>query len=109
MATGLERLWIDLFPEYQKTEEDMTKRWVDNRLTVACKHGFTLLYDEFTRSAPEANNVLLSILSEKCWTLGGKRRRTIISHGSTLILQPIFTSNPEEYAGIVHREPGCTS
>src|SRR4030042_1731957 len=38
-----------------KTEEDLTKRWVDNRLTVACKYGFTLLYDEFTRSRAEAN------------------------------------------------------
>ena len=44
-----------------KTEEDMVKRWVDNRLTIACKYGFTLIYDEFTRSRPEANNILLSI------------------------------------------------
>ncbi|MBU4362477.1 AAA family ATPase, partial [bacterium] len=29
-----------------KVEEDMVKRWVDNRLTVACKYGFTLIYDE---------------------------------------------------------------
>ena len=48
-----------------KTEEDMSRRWVDNRLTVACKHGFTLIYDEFTRSRPEANNVLLAVLEER--------------------------------------------
>ena len=48
-----------------KTEEDMTRRWVDSRLTVAARHGFTLVYDEFTRSRPEANNVLLSVLQEK--------------------------------------------
>src|SRR3990170_1829035 len=52
-----------------KVEEDMAKRWVDNRLTVACKYGFTLIYDEFTRSRPEANNILLSILSEKVMDL----------------------------------------
>jgi len=85
-----------------KVEEDMVKRWVDNRLTVACKYGFTLIYDEFTRSRPEANNILLSILQEKIMDLpigrGGDE--------SYLRVDPefnaIFTSNPEEYAG-VHR------
>ena len=83
-----------------KTEEDMTRRWVDNRLTVACKYGFTLIYDEFTRSRPEANNVLLSVLQEKMMALpaaGG--------NGSNYLrvdpqFTAIFTSNPEEYAGV---------
>ncbi|MDO8485169.1 MAG: AAA family ATPase, partial [Candidatus Limnocylindrales bacterium] len=48
-----------------KTEEDMSRRWTDNRLTVACRYGFTLVYDEFTRSRAEANNVLLAVLQEK--------------------------------------------
>ncbi|MFN3476696.1 MAG: AAA family ATPase, partial [Candidatus Methylomirabilales bacterium] len=48
-----------------KVEEDMIKRWVDYRLTTACKYGLTLIYDEFTRSRPETNNVLLSILQER--------------------------------------------
>ena len=52
-----------------KTEEDMSKKWIDNRLTIACKYGFTLIYDEFTRSRPEANNVLLSVLQEKMMDL----------------------------------------
>ena len=85
-----------------KTEEDMVKRWVDNRLTVACKYGFTLIYDEFTRSRPEANNVLLSILSEKMMDLpvgrGGEEPYLKVDPNFTAI----FTSNPEEYAG-VHR------
>ncbi|MDD3978388.1 MAG: gas vesicle protein GvpN, partial [Methanomicrobium sp.] len=85
-----------------KTEEDMVKRWVDNRLTVACKNGFTMVYDEFTRSRPEANNVLLSILQEKIMDLPAGRG----SEGPYLKVHPdftaIFTSNPEEYAG-VHR------
>lgn len=84
-----------------KVEEDMIKRWVDNRLTVACKYGFTLIYDEFTRSRPEANNILLSILQEKIMGLP-------VGRGDEPYLKvdpdftAIFTSNPEEYAG-VHR------
>jgi nitric oxide reductase NorQ protein len=85
-----------------KTEEDMVKRWVDNRLTVACKYGFTLIYDEFTRSRPEANNILLSILQEKMMDLPAARD----GQEPYLKVHPdftaIFTSNPEEYAG-VHR------
>jgi len=85
-----------------KTEEDMVKRWVDNRLTVACKYGFTLIYDEFTRSRPEANNILLSILQEKMMDLpvgrGGEEPYLKVDPNFTAI----FTSNPEEYAG-VHR------
>jgi nitric oxide reductase NorQ protein len=85
-----------------KTEEDMVKRWVDNRLTVACKYGFTLIYDEFTRSRPEANNILLSILQEKMMDLPVARD----GDEPYLKVHPdftaIFTSNPEEYAG-VHR------
>jgi len=84
-----------------KLEEDMVKRWVDNRLTVACKYGFTLIYDEFTRSRPEANNILLSILQEKMMDLPAGR-----GEEPYLKVDPdftaIFTSNPEEYAG-VHR------
>jgi len=84
-----------------KVEEDMTKRWVDSRLTIACKYGFTLIYDEFTRSRPEANNILLSILQEKMMDLPVGR-----GEDPYLKVDPdftgIFTSNPEEYAG-VHR------
>jgi len=83
-----------------KVEQDMYKRWVDNRLTLACKHGFTLVYDEFTRSRPEANNVLLSILQEKIMDLpmerNGEERHYLKVHPR---FSAIFTSNPEEYAG----------
>ena len=83
-----------------KTEEDMTRRWVDNRLTVACKYGFTLIYDEFTRSRAEANNVLLSVLQEKMLDLPAARE----GGEDYLRVDPnftaIFTSNPEEYAGV---------
>ena len=82
-----------------KTEEEVKSLWVDNRLTTACQNGDTLLYDEFTRSRPEANNVLLSILSEKILNMPKLRS----SGEGYLEVHPdfhaIFTSNPEEYAG----------
>ncbi|MBI4302919.1 MAG: gas vesicle protein GvpN [Chloroflexi bacterium] len=82
-----------------KTDETMTQHWIDNRLTTACQHGLTLVYDEFTRSRPEANNILLSILEEKILVLPGAR-----GGDSYLKVHPdfraIFTSNPEEYAGV---------
>jgi gas vesicle protein GvpN len=74
--------------------------WVDNRLTTACQHGYTLIYDEFNRSRPEANNALLSVLEERILNLPGLRR----SGAGYLEVHPefraIFTSNPEEYAGV---------
>ena len=83
-----------------KTEEELKSLWVDNRLTTACQNGDTLIYDEFTRSRPEANNALLSILSEKILNLPKLRR----SGEGYLEVHPdfhaIFTSNPGEYAGV---------
>ncbi len=82
-----------------KTEENVNILWMDNRLTQACKKGYTLIYDEFTRSRPEVNNVLLSILEEKILNLTrpGKGKEGFLEvHPS---FRAIFTSNPEEYAG----------
>ena len=85
-----------------RTEEELRTAWQDNRLTTACRHGYTLIYDEFTRSKPEANNALLSVLEEKLLNLPRLER-----HGDAILevhpdFRAIFTSNPEEYAG-VHR------
>ena len=95
----LRRVRDEYISSVKKLEEDLVKKWVDNRLTVACKNGFTLIYDEFTRSRPEANNVLLGILEEKMLELP-----SIGSDETYLRVDPnfraIFTSNPEEYAGI---------
>ena len=83
-----------------KTEEEMKTLWTSNRLTTACQNGDTLIYDEFTRSRPEANNALLSILGERILNLPKLRR----SGEGYLEVHPefrvIFTSNPEEYAGV---------
>jgi nitric oxide reductase NorQ protein len=82
-----------------KTDESMTQSWVDNRLTTACEYGLTLIYDEFTRSRPEANNVLLAVLEERILPLpvarGGVNYIKVHQDFSA-----IFTSNPEEYAGV---------
>jgi len=83
-----------------KAEENMSAVWMDNRLTTACRHGYTLIYDEFNRSRPEANNVLLSVLEERVLPVPGLSR----SEGGYLEVHPdfraIFTSNPEEYSGV---------
>lgn len=81
-----------------KTEEDMVQRWVDHRLATACREGFTLIYDEFTRSRPEANNILLSVLEERILILPHTTDNAgyIKVHPEFTVL---FTSNPEEYAG----------
>lgn len=85
-----------------KEEQEFQKHWVDNRLTLACRFGFTLIYDEFTRSKPEANNILLSVLEERMMNLPVSRA----GEEPYLAVHPnftgLFTSNPEEYAG-VHR------
>lgn len=52
-----------------KTEENIRNIWVDQGLTTACKNGYTLVYDEFSRSHAEANNVLLSVLEERLLVL----------------------------------------
>jgi gas vesicle protein GvpN len=82
-----------------KVEDELRQNWVDSRLTLACKEGFTLVYDEFNRSRPEVNNVLLSALEEKLLALPP-------SHGRSEYVRvnphfrAIFTSNPEEYCGV---------
>ncbi len=82
-----------------KTEENVSKTWVDHRLTNACKYGFTVIYDEFNRSRPEANNVLLGVLEERLLELPAGR----VSEGHLQVhpaFSIVFTSNPEEYAGV---------
>ncbi|BAF58613.1 MoxR-like ATPase [Pelotomaculum thermopropionicum SI] len=79
--------------------ESLQQQWLDGRITTACRNGHTLIYDEFTRSRPEVNNILLSILEERTLSLPG-----FGDGGEDLKVHPefkaVFTSNPEEYAGI---------
>jgi gas vesicle protein GvpN len=82
-----------------KTEEFRRPQWVDSHLTTACKHGYTLVYDEFSRSRAEANNVLLTVLEERILAVADAQHQ-----GAYMPVHPefraIFTSNPEEYAGV---------
>jgi len=83
-----------------KTQEETRSFWVDNRLTTACERGDTLIYDEFSRSRPEANNALLTILSERILNVPKLR---MAGEGYMRVhpeFRAIFTSNPEEYAGV---------
>ncbi len=85
-----------------KQTEIVRERWVDNPLSVAVREGATLVYNEFSRSDPEAHNVLLSVLEEGVLERPGKRgdERTIDVHPEFRLL---LTSNDAEYAG-VHRQ-----
>lgn len=82
-----------------KFEEAADKHWADHRLTSACREGYTLIYDEFTRSRPEANNVLLGVLEEGLLVLPAQNQDEpyIKVHPN---FRAIFTSNPQEYAGV---------
>ncbi|KAM3097641.1 gas vesicle protein GvpN [Phormidesmis sp. 146-12] len=82
-----------------KIEDELKQNWVDSRLTLACREGFTLVYDEFNRSRPEVNNVLLSALEEKLLVLPPSSNRTEYIRVNPNF-RAIFTSNPEEYCGV---------
>ncbi len=82
-----------------RLEERWEKQWSDGRITKACREGMTLIYDEFTRSRPEAHNELLSVLEEKILDLPKyyQGKQYIRVHPD---FSAIFTSNPEEYVGV---------
>lgn len=83
-----------------KLEEEGRALWIDNRITTACRLGHTIIYDEFNRSKPEANNPFLSILSEGVLNiprLHGRGEGYVNVHPQ---FRAIFTSNPVEYAGV---------
>lgn len=82
-----------------KFEESVDVRWTDNRLTIACMQGHTLIYDEFNRTRAEGNNLLLSILEEGILSVPNADGGFIKVHPE---FRMILTSNPGEYAG-VHR------
>ncbi|OCA82272.1 gas vesicle protein GvpN [Bacillus sp. FJAT-27225] len=82
-----------------KRDESITETWRDGRLLEAVKNGYTLIYDEFTRSKPTTNNIFLSILEEGILPLYGTKLTEpfIRVHPDFTV---IFTSNPAEYAGV---------
>jgi len=84
-----------------KSKDIMKIEWVDNPLSLACKYGYTLIYNEFSRTKPASNNILLSVFEEGILELPTKfgEDRYIKVHPD---FKAILTSNSIEYAGI-HR------
>lgn len=82
-----------------KKDENVTESWRNGRLLEAAKNGYTLVYDEFTRSRPVTNNIFLSILEEGVIPLYGSKLTEpfVRVHPDFSV---IFTSNPGEYAGV---------
>lgn len=83
-----------------RTEEHQTPLWSDNRLTSACRYGHTLIYDEFNRTPPEANNPLLSVLSERVLHLPKVQEGAQNYINVHKEFRAVFTSNPEEYVAV---------
>ncbi|MDA8334400.1 MAG: gas vesicle protein GvpN [Peptococcaceae bacterium] len=80
-------------------EEDFQLKWFDKQLTTACREGHVLIYDEFSRTRPEINNICLSILAEGVLFLPSMEsgNQYVKVHPAFRL---IFTSNPQEYAGV---------
>ena len=103
---GLRKYFVEdnFITSVYKKEELIRKSWNDGRLLTACKEGYTVIYDEFTRTPPEINNVFLSILEEKIVDIPYGNDNTFIKINPEFRI--IFTSNPEEYVG-VYRSPNA--
>jgi len=81
-----------------KVESESEPMWLDRALTVACTEGCTLVYDEFNRAPPAANNVLLTVLEERMLVLpkAGRGETYTRVHPE---FRAIFTSNPVDHVG----------
>lgn len=82
-----------------KQDANVKENWTPGRLTEAVQHGHVLIYDEFSRSTPETNNLFLSVLEEKLLPLYGTKQKqpSVAVHPNFKL---ILTSNPTEYAGV---------
>ncbi|MDN4524945.1 gas vesicle protein GvpN [Fictibacillus fluitans] len=85
-----------------KKEQEVRPLWMQGQLIEAVKKGHVVIYDEFTRSRPETNNILLSLLEERVLPVYGNGKFTAIPCHPDFCM--IFTSNPEEYAGTFHTQ-----
>ncbi|MEM0986771.1 MAG: gas vesicle protein GvpN [Pseudomonadota bacterium] len=95
-----EKVTVDKFiHNVHKRELETSSVWIDSFLTQAVIEGYTLVYDEFTRSPPAANNALLMALEERALIVPGRDQAEarIDAHPD---FRAIFTSNPSDYAGV---------
>lgn len=83
----------------RRRETKVRADWRDSILAEAMEQGRTLIYDEFTRSSPEANVTFLSVLEEGLLisTDRASKRDFIRAHPEFRI---ILTSNPSDYVGV---------
>jgi len=102
---GVRKKWVvdNYISTVTKKEESLQLQWIDGRFVSACRNGYTLIYDEFTRAKPETNNILLSALSEGVVELPNVKRneKYVKVHPNFRI---IFTSNQQEYAGVFNEQ-----
>ena len=77
-----------------KVESQTNAIWLNRAVTVACLEGQTLVYDEFNRAPPTANNVLLTVLEERLLVLPKTMR------GES------YTQVHPEFRGDLHLQPG---
>lgn len=85
-----------------KKEQEIKPFWINGELIEAVKNGHVVIYDEFTRSLPETNNLFLSLLEEKILPVYGKGKESYIKCHPEFAM--LFTSNPDEYAGTFHTQ-----
>lgn len=85
-----------------KAEKEIKPVWIKGQLIEAVKNGHTVIYDEFSRSLPETNNIFLALLEEKVLPIYGKGKEPSIKCHPDFSM--IFTSNPDEYAGTFHTQ-----
>jgi nitric oxide reductase NorQ protein len=85
-----------------KKEQEIKPIWIPGQLIEAVKNGHVVIYDEFSRSRPETNNIFLSLLEEKVLPLYGNGKGSFIKCHPDFSI--IFTSNPDEYAGTFHTQ-----
>ena len=73
--------------------------WQEAPLARAMRDGHILVYDEFSRSRPEANAALLSVIEEGVLPLSDPAagRSHIVAHPDFRV---ILTSNPRDYVGV---------
>lgn len=81
-----------------KVESETESVWLDRALTIACLEGCTLIYDEFNRAPPAANNVLLTVLEERLLVLPRPGRAEAYVRVNP-DFRVIFTSNPTDHVG----------
>lgn len=83
----------------RRTDKRIKLDWQDSLLAIAMEQGYTLVYDEFTRSTTAANGILLSVLEEGVLISTDRvnNRAVLQSHPD---FRMILTSNPEGYAGV---------